>query len=504
MVKIDPYLNVDAGTMRPTEHGEVFVTYDGGETDQDLGTYERFIGKEFSRTNNLTSGQVYLKVIQRERNLEYDGKCVELLYHVPEEIRNRIQQIIDAKRPDFLIVEVGGTVGDYQNVLFLDAFRVLKLQQNHVTFVHVVYLPVPHNLGEMKTKPAQHSVRLLNEHGIQPDFVVTRSSVPMDGVRKEKLALFGNIKQDHIIASPDTDNVYAVPLLLEAEGLTEKLLSQAGMPYRKGTLAAHERKITEIRSIKKTVKVAIIGKYFDIGAFALSDSYLSVIEALRHASWEAGVKPELSWLDSKSYEKDPAKLSEISGYDGIVIPGGFGNSGVEGKIAAIRYAREHKIPFLGLCYGLQLAVVEFARDVCGMKDASSTEFDPKTKHPVIDILPEQVEKLKKKDYGNTMRLGNYPAVLVKGTKVHGCYGTDKVVERHRHRYEVNPAFIEELSAKGLVFSGRSPDRKLMEFVELPDHPFFVGTQAHPEFRSQFDRPSPLFLGFIRACMKNRQ
>lgn len=500
-IKIDPYINVDAGTMRPTEHGEVFVTEDGGETDQDLGTYERFMEKNHLRDQNITTGQVYLAVVQRERNLEYDGKCVEVIPHIPEEVKKRIKGCAEKNRADFCLVEVGGTVGDYQNVLFLEALRQMKLEGDKVVFVHVGYLPVPGNLGEMKTKPAQRSVRDLNSIGIQPDFIVTRSSVPLDDVRKKKLSLFCNVKEEDVISSHDVSNIYEVPLMLEEQDLTSKLLSKCGMVYKSGKTREWKEFIDKVKNLKKEARVGIIGKYFDIGDFTLEDSYISVIEAVKHACWHNGFRPRIGWINSKDFEKDDGKLKELKKYDALIVPGGFGSSGVEGKIMAIRFARENKIPFLGLCYGLQLAVIEFARNVCKMEGANTTENDPKTKFPVIDILPEQKKIIAEGKYGATMRLGAYPAKLEKGTKVFELYGTAEVSERHRHRYEVNPEFIKKIEAKGLKFSGRSPDRKLMEFLELPKHPYFVATQAHPEFKSRPMKPAPLFDGLLEAVKK---
>ncbi len=500
MIKIDPYINLDAGTMRPTEHGEVFVTYDGGETDQDLGTYEKFMGKAFSKKNNLTTGQVYYTVIQRERNLEYQGKCVEVVPHIPDEVKRRIRTSSEDNDADFTLIEVGGTVGDYQNVLFLEALREMKLEGAEICFVHVVYLPVPGNLGEMKTKPAQHSVRALNAQGIQPNFIVTRSSQPVDDVRKDKISLFCNVAGDYVISSPDVESIYEVPLVFEKQNLSEKLLDFFKLGYKSNTLDELSEMISKIKSFDKKVKVGVVGKYFDIGDFVLKDSYVSVIEAIKHAAWNEDVEVELKWFNSKEFEKNKDSLSKLSECDAIIVPGGFGSSGVEGKILAIEHCRTKDIPFLGLCYGMQLAVTEYARNVCGMTDANSTEVDPKSKHPVIDILPEQKKNLELKNYGATMRLGDYEAKLTEGSLVSKLYGDNiSVLERHRHRYEVNPEFISKIEDAGLVFSGKSPDRKLMEFIELPDKAYFVATQAHPEFKSSIFKPAPVFSGLIRAA-----
>jgi CTP synthase len=498
-VKIDPYINLDAGTMRPTEHGEVFVTDDGGETDQDLGTYERFMDISLAKANNMTTGQVYETVIHRERNLEYQGRCVEVIPHIPREVQLRIEKA--AKGMDFVMIEIGGTIGDYQSVLFLEAMRQMKMEKNNMLFVHVVYLPIPRNIGEMKTKPAQHSVRSLMESGIQPDFLVCRSECPVDSVRREKLALFCNVLPEHVFSAPDVKSIYQVPLLFEEQGITEKILDKFGMNKKPADLSAWEGFVKTAYSVDKPVKIGIVGKYFDIGDFALEDSYISVIESVKHACFANNVKPEIHWVDSKEFEKTPESLKKLSDYAGIIIPGGFGSSGVEGKIMAIRYCRENDVPFLGLCYGMQLAVVEFSRNVCGMEGANTTEVDHSTAFPVIDILPEQKKNIEASNYGATMRLGAYPAVLRKGSIVAQLYGSTEISERHRHRYEVNPEYIEKLEKAGLSFSGRSPDRRLMENIELPGHKFFIGTQGHPEFKTRPLRPHPLFNGFIKACVK---
>jgi len=504
IVKIDPYLNVDAGTMRPTEHGEVFVTADGGETDQDIGTYERFLGKSLSKKHNITTGQVYLSVIGKERNLEFDGKCVEVIPHIPQEVQARLHAVAKEDEADFVLVEIGGTVGDYQNVLFLEAVREMHLKGLPIVFVHVVYLPVPPNLGEMKTKPAQHSVRELNSVGIQPDFVICRSEQPIDSVRREKISLFCNTLPENVISAPNLKSIYEEPLVFEEQTFPSKLLARFSEKYRPDTKAMSEWRdfVKRVLEPAKTVRIGIVGKYFDIGNFTLEDSYISVIEAIKHASAANGCKAEIVWLDSKKFEKDPQSLLELKRFDGLIVPGGFGSSGVEGKISAIRFCRENGIPFLGLCYGLQLSVIEFARNVCGMQGANTTEIDAKTKFPVIDILPEQKSLLEKKDYGATMRLGAYKAKLKKGSLVRKLYSEKELVEeRHRHRYEVNPEFVERLESKGIVFSGVSPDRKLMEFLELPEHKFFVATQSHPEFTSAPLKPNPLYNGFVAACLK---
>jgi len=499
-IKIDPYINIDAGTLRPTEHGEVWVTDDGGEIDQDLGHYERFLDANISKEHNITTGQVYRVVIEKERKGEYLGKTVEVIPHIPDEIKRRIKEVADRTKADFVLIEIGGTVGDYQNVLFLEAAREMRLEGENVLFIHVGYLPVLSYLGEMKTKPMQHSVREIRTIGIQPDFIVCRSEYPVDEVRKNKIALFCNVKKDDIISNPNLENVYELPLIFEEQRLGEKILKKLNIKPKSSDLKLWSKFIENSKALKKTVKIGIVGKYFDIGKYKLPDSYVSVIEAIKHAAWHNNLKPEIEWIDSKIFEKDPKKLSMLKEKDGIIVPGGFGESGVEGKIATIKYVRENKIPYIGLCYGMQLAVVEFARNVCKLEKANTTENDPNTPHPVIDFIPEQVKLIRESRYGATMRLGAYPAVLNKESLIRKLYGKDRITERHRHRYEVNPKYVDILEKNGLVFSGRSPDGVLMEFMELPRHPFFVGTQGHPEFKSRPMKPSPMFDGLIKACI----
>jgi CTP synthase len=501
-IKIDPYINIDAGTLRPTEHGEVWVTEDGGEIDQDLGHYERFLNINISKDHNITTGQVYLAVIEKERRGEYLGKTVEIIPHITDEIKRRIKEIGKNTKADFVLVEIGGVVGDYQNIVFLEAARQMKLEGEKVLFVHVSYLPILKHLGEMKTKPTQHSVKELREIGIQPDFIICRSEGVLDDVRRDKIALFCNVKKEDILSCPDLENVYELPLLFEKEKFAEKILEKLEIKKRKSDLENWKKILEKMKNAKRKVKIGIVGKYFDIGKYKLPDAYISVIEAIKHAAARLSVKPEIECIDSKIFEKYPQKIKVLKNFDGIIIPGGFGKAGMEGKIKAIEFARKKNIPFLGLCLGFQLAVVEFARNVCGLKGANSTEINPKTKYPVIDILPEQVKILKESRYGASMRLGSYPAILQEGSIVRKLYGCEKVFERHRHRYEVNPKFIDLLESYGLKFSGKSPDGKLMEFLELSNHKFFVATQAHPEFKSRLEKPSPLFVGFVKACMKS--
>ena len=502
-MKIDPYMNCDAGTLRPTEHGEVWVTEDGGEIDQDLGHYERFLDINIPKYHNITTGQVYGKVIEKERKGKYLGKTVQPIPHVTDEIKNRIRRPSNENSWDFVMVEIGGTVGDYENVLFLEAVRQMKLEGDRVLYLHVTYVPVLDTLGEAKTKPTQHSVKLLREIGIQPDFIITRSEEPLDNVRREKIAMFCNVHEEDVISDSNIDNVYAVTLLFEKQEFCKKILKKLNIRKSQNGLESWEKFLKKVRKLKNLVKIGIVGKYFDIGTSQLSDSYISVIEAVKHASWNNNLKPDIRWIDSKIFEKNPKKLSTLDKLDGIIVPGGFGLSGIQGKIDTIRYSREHGIPYLGLCLGMQLAVVEYAQNVCGIQNSHSTEIDKKTPHPVIDFIPDQVKIVQESRYGATMRLGAYPAILKKGSLVHKLYGENKVFERHRHRYEVNPKYVKKLEDCGLVFSGRSPDDVLMEFMEIPNHPYFVATQAHPEFKSRPLKPAPLFDGLIKAAKKRK-
>ncbi len=503
-MKIDPYMNFDAGTLRPTEHGEVWVTEDGGEIDQDLGHYERFLDVNIPKYHNITTGQVYSAVIEKERKGKYLGKTVQPIPHVTDEIKRRIRRPAEEKNWDFVLVEIGGTVGDYENQLFLEAVRQMKQEGEKVAYVHVTYVPKLNALGEAKTKPTQHSVKLLREIGIQPDFIVTRSEDPLDNIRRDKIALFCNVHPDDVISNEDVDNIYAVSLTFEKQDLCKKVLRKLNLRKDHNDLEGWEKFIKKIRRIQNTVKIGIVGKYFDIGTSQLSDSYISVIEAVKHASWNNSVMPEVHWLDSKEFEKDPGKLSKLDDLDGVIVPGGFGKSGIDGKISTIRYCRENAIPFLGLCLGMQLAVVEFSRNKCGLTKAHSTEFEKNAPHPVVDFIPDQVKILQDSRYGATMRLGAYPAEIKKGTIIHKLYESGKVSERHRHRYEVNPEYVEKLERCGLVFSGKSPDGVLMEFMELPNHPYYVATQAHPEFKSRPMKPAPMFNGLIKAAKKRRR
>ena len=508
LVKIDPYLNVDAGTMNPIEHGEVFVLDSGLETDQDMGNYERFLGRDLGGDDYMTSGMVYQSVIRKERNLEYGGKCVETIPHVRDEVIDRLKRAAKVEESEVSVVEIGGTIGDFQNALYIDATRVMHLlNPDDVLFVMVSYLPVPGSLGEMKTKPTQTAVRMLNSYGVQPDIIVARSKYPLDRKRKEKLAISCNVHSDMIVSAPDVESIYDVPLNFERDKLSDMLLETLNIEGKKSADLAEWKEFAEhAHNGNGVVKIGIVGKYFDTGDFVLSDAYLSVIEAIKFSAYAHGVRPEVSWINAKDYEKDPKTVADLKAYDGILVPGGFGETGIEGKIAAIKFARENKIPYFGLCYGMQLMTVEYARNVAGLKDAHTTEINPETPHPVIMILPEQVEKLAKKDFGGSMRLGAYPCDLVEGSIAQKAYGKPSISERHRHRYEVNPEYIERLTKAGLMFSGLSPDRRLMEIAELPksEHPFMLGTQFHPEMKARPLSPHPLFSAFIKAAIEDKK
>lgn len=506
-VKIDPYINVDAGTMNPVEHGEVFVTDDGLECDQDIGNYERFLNKDIHRQNYMTTGLVYKTIIEAERALKYDGACVEVVPHVPEEVIRRIKLAGKKSKANFVLVEIGGTVGEYQNILFLEAGRMLKIKNpNSVIFILVSYLPVPSNLGEMKTKPTQYAVRTLNSAGIQPNIIIARSKESLDEPRKKKLSVFCNISAQNIISAPDVESIYEVPVNFEKDQLTSRILKSFDLPAKRNGHTPWSKLIRRIKNAKKEVGVGIIGKYFDTGKFTLSDSYISVIEAIKHAAWNQGLKPKIEWLNAKEFETNPNAVKNLSQYDGLIVPGGFGSRGVEGKIKAIKYAREHKIPYFGLCYGMQMATVEFARNVAKLKNAHTTEINPKTPNPVIDVMPDQKNNIEDKKMGGSMRLGAYKCRLNKNTIAQKAYRKNIVSERHRHRYEVNNKQRDKLEKAGLIFSGINPERNLVEIIELPQriHPFFLGTQFHPELKSRPFNPHPLFVEFIKAASKNKK
>jgi len=506
-IKIDPYINCDAGTMRPTEHGEVWVTDDGGEIDQDLGNYERFLEQSIPKKNNITTGQIYRSLIEKERRGDFLGETVQFIPHVPNEVKDRIKEA--SKGFDVALIEIGGTIGDYENIPFLFAMKSLEneIGKENIIYILVTYLPIPSHIEEMKTKPTQLAIKLLREEGIQPDFIFCRGKKSLDEPRKKKIEQYSNIKSDHIISMPDvigegtSNTLYIIPLDLEKEMLGEKILKSLNFKQKKKPdWSAWKKAIEQIRNPKREIEIGIVGKYLNTGDYQLVDSYISINEAIKHVSSKNNVKIKINWIDAKELENNEEYVKRIlSKLKGIIIPGGFGSSGVEGKIKAIEYCRENNIPFLGLCYGMQLAIVEFARNVCKLDGANTTEVNPKTKYPVIDILPEQKNISEK---GGTMRLGSYKAILKDGTKIKNIYDEQKeIYERHRHRYEVNPKYHKILQEKGMVFGGMSPDGKLVEFIELPKHKFFIATQAHPEFKSSLLNPAPLFNAFVSACLK---
>ena len=493
-IKIDPYLNYDAGTMNPYQHGEVFVLDDGGEVDLDLGNYERFLDTNLTFDHNITTGKVYSAVIEKERRGDYLGATVQVIPHITNEIKERIRRI--ARGYDVVIVEIGGTVGDIESMPFLEAARQMQLEEGreNVAFVHVTYVPKLKVVGEQKTKPTQHSVKELRSLGIQPDAIVARSEDPLEESARKKISLFTNVPGEAVISAYDVEDTYEVPLLLEREGLGRYLVKRLGLEEREPELKAWKKMVTKYKSLKYSVEIAIVGKYVK-----LKDSYLSIIEALKHSSVANEVKVRIRWIEAEDVEKYGVGLLE--GVDGIIIPGGFGARGAEGKMMAIRYARENNIPFLGICFGFQLTVVEFARNVLGLKGAHSTEINPDTPYPVVDLLPEQrgINRL-----GGTMRLGAYPVKIKQDTLAHRVYGGELVYERHRHRWEVNPDYIEKFERAGLIFSGISADdKRRMEILELPGHRYFIATQFHPEFKSRPMKPAPVFRWLVKAAKEKK-
>ena len=614
LVKVDPYLNVDAGTMNPTEHGEVFVLDSGLETDQDMGNYERFLNRSASPADYMTSGMIYKSVIDRERALGYGGKCVEAVPHIRDEIVRRFEYAAKNSKSDISIIEIGGTVGDYLNIMFIEAARLLKIRHpDDCLFIMVSYLPVPSKLGEMKTRPTQHAVHQLASYGVNTDIIIARADRSLDARRKEKIAVACNINTDHVISAPDIESIYDVPVNFDNDGLGQIVMDSLKLEKKtldkentkaknkgkigKGGKAADKNNFANFSEWKKmakeiknhanhSVKIAIVGKYFSTGDFILTDAYLSVLEAIKFSAREAGVKAIIEAVNATDFEKvesqksikskvknandalahntssaatqDERRLfrhersdmrkstsgvvggtvqdnvavspfSILDTFDGIIVPGGFGSTGIEGKLNVIQYAREYNIPYFGLCYGMQLMTIEFARHKLGLKDANTTEIDPKTKNPVIDIMPDQKKKMEDKNYGGSMRLGAYPARLVPGTIAYEAYFKEKfqdpnskiqinskskikntksltIHERHRHRFEVNPKYVERLEKAGLVFSGKSPDGTLCEIAELPrsQHPFFLGTQFHPEFLARPLSPHPLFTEFMKAAKNKKE
>ncbi|PIS16303.1 MAG: CTP synthase [Candidatus Portnoybacteria bacterium CG09_land_8_20_14_0_10_44_13] len=501
-IKCDMYVNVDAGTIRPAEHGEVFVGEDGIEADQDLGNYERFTNNVCTRDNYITTGQVYQEVIRRERNLEYGGEDVEVVPDIPNEIIRRIKLCRKKDNAEIVVIEFGGTVGEYQLLLFLEAARMMKsANPADVFFVMVSYLPTPSLLGEQKSKPTQFAIRTLNSAGIAPDFILCRADQPVTPDIKHTISTVCSLPEERIISAPDIYSIYDVPVNFEKEHFGEIVLRTMGLKARKKDLAEWTKLSQKIKKISKKTIIGIVGKYFNFKS--CRDTYISVIEAINHASWAENRRPEILWLDSEKYEANQKQLKELDKLDGIIVPGGFGKRGTEGMILAAEYARKHKIPYFGLCLGMQILTISFARHVLGLKDANSTELNSKTKNPVICTMSDQVETIKNKQYGGSMRLGAYPASLAKNSLSYKAYGAVEISERHRHRYEFNNRYKETLRKGGLRIAGTNHGLDLVEIVEVEGHPWMVGTQFHPEFKSRPLKPHPLFRDFIRTAIRKR-
>jgi CTP synthase len=518
LIKADPYINIDAGTMNPLEHGETFVLEDGFETDMDIGTYERFTNQSFARPNSMTLGAVLDSVIKKERALEYDGRWVSLDHHVPENVVQWIEEVSKQDEAEVTVIEIGGTVGEVANGLMLAANKAMKLESpDDVIHIHVTYLPIPSMLGEMKTKTAQISVQILNSFAIHPDFIIARSEQTLDQERVEKLSKYCFLPKSHVISAPDIDCIYDIPLNFQKENFGEEILKSLGLKGQdKSLLSNWKNKVSKIKNPKGEVNIGVVGKYYKSGDFDLKDSYVSVLEAINHACWEFSLTPKIHWIVADDLEKgESGLLEELSKMDGIIVPQGWGSRGSEGKIRAVQYARENKIPYLGLCYGMQMATIEFARNVLGLKDANSEEVDPESKNHVIHLMEEQQELIKNKEYGGTIRLGAWPCEIEKDSlsyKLYKEYGNSlydslpRVDERHRHRYEFNNEYREVFEKSDLKLVGKSPDGMLIESIELPEniHPFFIGTQYHPELKSRFLEPHPLFMGFIKASTEGKQ
>ena len=494
--KFDPYINIDPGTMSPYQHGEVFVTDDGAETDLDLGHYERFIDINLSKRSNITAGKVYWSVINKERKGDYLGSTVQVIPHITNEIKQNVYRVGKEDNADVVITEIGGTVGDIESLPFMEAIRQVKKEvgRNDVLYIHVTLVPYINAAGELKTKPTQHSVKELRSIGIQPDILVCRSEKHISDDMKEKLALFCDVEPEAVIENQTCSSIYEVPLMMQDQGLDDIVIKKLGLEDRPCDMTAWKEMVHKILNPNKDITVAIVGKYV-----ALHDAYLSVVEALDHAGIATGTKVNIRWIDSEELDDTSVDPKEVfEGVEGIIVPGGFGSRGVEGKIRTIQYARENNIPYLGLCLGMQSAVMEFARNVCGMEGATSSEFDENPKYKVIDLMSDQVDVDKK---GGTMRLGIYPCKVEAGTKTHEAYGEDLIYERHRHRYEFNNEYRQQLTDAGLVISGTSPDGRLVESIEVKNHPFFIGTQAHPELKSRPNNAHPLFRGFVDAILE---
>ncbi len=500
-IKFENYLNLDAGTINPIEHGDPFLCEDGTEADMDVGSYEKFLDDDMGKDNFVTMGRIYQSVMDRERRFEYGGEDVEAIPYITNEIIDRINNVGRLKKADIVIIELGGTAGEYQNVLYYEAARIMTLQNlGDVLHIHVSYVPTPAHLGEPKTKPTQLSVRTLNSLGIQPDFVITRSEKYLDQRRRERFALFCNMKPEDIISNPDVPSVYEIPLVLHKQDLDQKILKKLGLKAKNPDLKDWEKLVEKIRNKKsKEVEIAIVGKYFGTGDYQLRDSYAALLDAIDHASWQVGVGVKTKWIGAEKVEQQGTEI--IGNPDGLIVPIGWGERGAEGMIAAAGYARDRKIPYLGLCYGMQLAVVSFARDILGWKDANTTENSKSTKHPVIHLMPKQKEFMKKRAYGGTMRLGSWDAIVAKSTIAYEIYKQVNTSERHRHRYEFNSDYAKDFEKAGMVISARSVEENLVEIIELPQesHPFYLGTQGHPEYKSRPLKPHPIFLAFLKAA-----
>lgn len=512
-IKFENYLNLDAGTINPIEHGDPFLCEDGTEADMDIGSYEKFLNEDMGKNNFVTMGRIYQTVIDRERRFEYNGEDVEAIPHITDEIISRIQNVAKASDADIVVIELGGTAGEYQNIFYYEASRIMTLKNpGDVIHVHVSYVPTPQHLGEPKTKPTQLSVRTLNSMGIQPDFIIARSTRYLDQRRRDRFALFCNMHPEDIISNPDLDTVYEIPLILHKQGLEKRIFLKLGLPYKKPVMGKWEKMVEKIKAPKKkTIEIAIVGKYFGTGEYQLRDSYAALLDAIEHASWGVDVDVVTRWVNAEKVEKDGPE-NTIGAPAGIIVPIGWGERGSEGMIKAAEYALDKKIPYLGLCYGMQLAVVGFARHILGWKDANTTENDPKSKHPVIHMIENQKELMARRAYGGTMRLGSWDAVVKKGTRAYEIYKnaglmknikTGLTSERHRHRYEFNNEFAPAIEKAGLVISARSVVENLVEIIELPKsaHPFFMGTQGHPEYKSRPMSPHPLFIEFLKSASK---
>ncbi len=497
-MKIDPYLNFDAGTMNPLIHGEVFVTDDGGETDMDLGTYERFLNQDLDRDNNITTGQVYKKVIEDERRGRFLGKSVQIIPHITDEIKRRIRELGERSRAEVLVVECGGTVGDIESLPFLEAFRQMRMEEglSKTLFLHVSLSPELSVVGEMKTKPTQHSVQEMRRIGIQPDIIVVRGSRALPKEAKEKISMFTSVPIENVISNPDVKSIYQVPEVLEREGLFVSIRKQLALRVKRPSLGEWRRVSKGFVNHDRVLRIALVGKYA-----GLADSYVSVNQALKHSGAVVGADTQISWIEAEEFENEPSKLRILDSFDGVVLPQGFGSRGSEGKIIAANYARESALPFLGLCFGFQLATVSFARYVLGLTRANSTEIDPETPEPVIDLLPEQRAV---SDLGGTMRLGGHDIYIKRSSAAYDVYGQSKIRERHRHRYELNQRYLQKLEQNGLRFSAFSDNGRRAEILELKNHPFYMGTQFHPEYISRPERPEPIYLSFVRACLKRSE